>query len=282
MANLLCIEVQESLTELVDGRLLTPDQQSAVHAHLDSCKSCRTALALERATKNAVARAASRQGTPTHTVDRIHDLIAAEARRDEQRPSGMNVERIWHFVRTQPVWSAGIAAVFLVAVLFWPGRDHETRFNESSFSFVQEAITTYDTLAHSAKTIQLKMSDENKLRAFFTENGITYGVLIPHFQNIALAGGSVSVKNGAHVAHLMYQAEGHKLCMCQMNYAEANPTNKPALTDSARLCINAGNWYWYRKADGRTVCLWKHDSTLCAAASDYSQQEIAALFTNIP
>jgi len=278
MTNVHCSDIQESLTEIADGRHIEPDLRAAIDAHLKDCSSCRLALTMEREKKNAVANTRHVE-VPPLTVSHVRDLIAAEARREESAPSGFNIERVWNFVRTQPVWSAGIAAVFLATLLFWPSKDHEARFNESSLSFVHEAFSSYDTLAGSS-TMQIRTADEQQMRQFFAEHGVNCTVLLPHFANVSLCGGSVSVKNGSTIAHVLYETTGHRICFCETNFDEASPGAKATLTDSARTCILGGNKYWYRNADGRTVCLWKIENTLCAAASDFSQSELASLFTN--
>lgn len=278
-----CIEIQDRLTDIVDGRPLDGARRREVDTHVSTCPQCRAELDLARATKRALSRLARPHEVPAATVAGVRALIAEEERRVPAPLPPMGSTSVWRFVRRRPVWATAAFGAALAAVLFLlPPADGERRFNESSVAFVRQAISSYDAMLHDSETIQMRTSSEQELRAFFTTNGVACEVLIPHLQNASLIGGSVTTTAHARVAHVVYRCGKHYVCLCQLKFCDACQTNGTALSDSARACLEAGRWYWYKNAEQRNVGLWKYEDTVCAATSDCNPEEIAALFTEKP
>lgn len=201
-------------------------------------------------------------------------------RRSSQLRPAASAGGAWQFARRRPLYAAAsLAAAALIVLFLLPKTDREKRFNESQAAFVQQALVSYDALVKDVQQIQIRSSDPQALREFFKSNGVSYDVHVPQLQHASLVGGWVSSQNAARVAHVIYQCGTRYVSLCQIKMTDACPTNSTAVSDSARSCICAGKWYWYRDAANRSVGLWKIDDTLCAATSDCDPGEIAALFT---
>ncbi len=279
----LCRESQEYITGVADSRGLTGEIPEEVSSHIAGCAECLHEVELSRLIKSAIATYAPLMPVPDTTLRAVKSAIASEAMRTDTYERMRSPIPGMRLLRRYPVFAVGlIAAVVLLYVYCSPKSSAENSFNENPTAYISQDMSLFDRLAKGDDFIQFTTTDEEALKSFFHNQGITSAITIPQIHTASLIGGFVRQNGSSHVAHIIYKSGDKTICVGEMSITDAIRENKLAISDSVRHCIVNGMMYWYSDGKHRySIGMWKNNQTLCSITSSFSPSDLAALFSPI-
>ena len=276
-----CFEVNSYINDIVDSRPLPDALYDRITDHLLICDRCGKNLETTRATKSLLFTRMAAAKLPNTTMQSIRNAIALEASNEDTISRIRSPLPQFGVFRRNPIAALGlIAAAVILFIIFSPKRDPEQIFNEGPNAFVNRNFALFESLNTGSTTLQCSTNDERDLKTFFLNQGVSAELDIPKIATASIIGGFVTHPGTTPIAHIVYLRGSKKICVCEMSIADAIKANKMDISDSARRCFSNGMMYWF--CDGKhnhSVGMWKNHETVCAITSDYSPQDITALFT---
>jgi anti-sigma factor RsiW len=244
MNAMTCNEASELLPIYGDGEL---DLQRAValEKHMETCASCKAALATQRALSGAV-RKATYHRVPDHLRERLRQQLPVVA-----EPSPLRVQRRR---RSWTPWAGALAASLALAIginVFWSAQQAQTHLEDELISGHVRSLM----VGHLQDVVS---SDHHTVKPWFTGKlDFSPPVTDLSAQEFPLTGGRLDYIDQRNVAALAYRHGAHTI---NLFIWPAASDKKTAPSLEARRGYNLAHW-----ADG-TMNYW--------AVSDLNADEL--------
>lgn len=184
-----------------------------------------------------------------------------------------------YFRKPAFAWGGTLAMILAVVLLFlnWPMKPELRNFaseqSGSSNMYIQAKHNFESILAGKLKP-QFTSDNPEKIRQFFTEQGVLYKTYVPEIKNWSLVGAVVSTDHGEKFAHHVYSTPDGKLVyLFQVDESEIKKHDFLTLTDDLVKYLNSGNCYESTQGSFVTL-LTKVKENIFAVVSNGSPDEI--------
>ena len=143
----------------------------------------------------------------------------------------------------------------------------------SSNMYIQ-AKHNFESILAGKLAPQFTSDSSEKIRQFFTEQGVAYKTYVPEIKNWKLIGAVVSTDHGEKFAHHVYSTPDGKLVyLFQVDEADIKKNHFLTLTDDLLTYLNSGKCY--ESTEGSFVTLFtKVKENIFAVVSNGSPDEI--------
>ena len=276
-----CRDSQLLITDLIDGRRLSGEEIRTLCEHVAACSTCANAWGEMQAVKSLLSRRSLRHNIPQSTLHGIRATIAREAKRNSAKGRSNPQPPRLGLLGMLSDGSLAVHALFdMMVVCEADTADSESKFNEGSDAYIANNLALFERICDGTQELQIKTSDEQKLKQFFYSQGITTDVMIQQIPSAKLRGGFISNYSETLLAHIVYQHPEGLMCLTEMPIMGALPENKLAISSTARQILNEGLSYWYFDSGHKNaVRLWKRNNNLCSITSVCKPMEAVSQLT---
>jgi len=220
-----CDEYRDRLDAYIDAEL-SPQEMSAVEAHLKTCELCAAEVPLQSRLKREVRLAGKAYAPSLEFRRRVEAAIAP--------PKKASRFRLW-------VPSLAMAAVLLIAALFgW------NQVRPRSDATLAELVDMHVATLASASPVDVVSTDRHTVKPWF-QGKIPFTFNLPELKDtgFTLVGGRVSYIQQQPAAQLLFQVRQHKISVfIQQERASGSVGDTAQSAFTVRSWKNAGLQYW--------------------------------------
>ncbi|HXV80020.1 MAG TPA: zf-HC2 domain-containing protein [Candidatus Binatia bacterium] len=259
-----CDEAKELITALVDQESLDPER-SSLEVHMQECARCRSALAEERALKQATRAVGMSIRAPSELRDRI---LSDPRIFPGRRPARRWQDSIWptpHILR--PAFVAALLLIVALAAFYL--------YQQRSTPIALAAVETYDLFLKGELSVQ-PMENTKEIVAKLTHavggrfHPMGYDLTSMNLRPVA---GLVREIQGRKILVAIYQGEGGSLfCYTFLGSEEDAPANAARFFDTAKNM----NFYAFSRGEVNAV-FHREGEVICILASNMPMKELLAL-----
>jgi len=179
------------LDAFLDGEL-SPDEMSALDAHVRTCPACAADVLGRTQLKRAVQQSGRLYSPSTELRQRVHQIVGTRQR------------AVWHW---QVAALATVVLIFAVAFLIQSRRDHRALPQIDS-----EIADLHVAALASSNPVDVVSSDRHTVKPWF-EGKIPFTFNLPELRDsdFTLVGGRVTYLRQTPGAHLIFQLRKHRL-----------------------------------------------------------------------
>lgn len=268
-----CRKFQDLVTEAVDNRLRSDDQQSFA-AHASACPVCRNEFEMERITKTFLHERVHHRALPNELYSSL--LVAVR----ESRPPSRNwLEVIFGEAFLNP--AVALVALLIVAV----GAISLLQKNNAiplsaNRNIIAQSINNYSAAITGALKPTLVSHDPGDIQNYLAKD-TPFEVSVATLEGCDWCGGVLSEIDGVRLVHIVYKIGGEGiLYVYQVDFNEALHGTKIGLPENAKAALANTGWYFEQTPDRCNVVLWRHKNTLCAAVSRMEKDKMVAILSD--
>lgn len=273
-------ELKYQITALIDGEL--PEEMAAeIRRSIDADAELQHEFEILRFTKTLVQKKCEFRKTPEKAKTKIIKRLHYE---EDTSPQPL---KFLQYIFTQPKYAfTGALALILTTFLLIfnqkeaPIPDLASEQYGAENMFIQ-ASSNFNSILEGELAPQLITDNAEKIKSFFTENGVKYSTQIPDCQNWKILGAVVSEAGGEKFAHHVYSnTEGRLVYLFQVDESYLNKNEIIKLSAHMIEYLDQGNCFFAEKND-QTILMKKMDNNICAIVSNAPKTEIENLFCSL-
>jgi hypothetical protein len=183
-------------------------------------------------------------------------------------------------------WGSTVAVILALLLLLInrpPNPEHKNFAQEQigSTNMYIQAIHNFENILAGKLVPQITTTSADKIKEFFTDQGVAYPTYVPEITGWNLIGAVVSVDRGEKFAqHIYSTADGRLVYLFQVDETEIKKKDFLSLTDDLIAYLNSGNCY--TSTEGSLVTfLTKVKGNIFAVVSNGSLKEIENYFCQL-
>lgn len=263
------------IAALADGEIKDPAEANKLREEIENNPELKFEYFVQSSVKELVSERLKLSPAPAKVRQRLERNLSKElrAKRNSGVSSGIS------FNKPLIAW-AGAVVVFiaLTIILFYRNsaavyKDFALEQTGSNNMYVQ-ARHNFQNILEGKLSPQFSSSDPDKIKGFFTDQGVAYPVYVPDIKDWKLVGAVVSDDHGEKFAHHIYSTQGGKLVyLFQVNETEITKHRLLSLTDDLISYLNSGRCYEFTE-DGSVTLLTRIEGNIFAVVSNCSPAEV--------
>lgn len=261
-----------AVTALIDGELNDTTERSLLESEISSSGELQIELHIQKKMKEIVSQKCVKKSCPLS----LKNKILQDIRSGKTAPT---VTRL----PLQMIYAISAAAVFIIAFLIIRSNEYNRNLlaeQSGENNMVVQAANNFGSILAGKLTPQIVTSNKEKITAFFRENGVSYGTVIPNVSGCTLLGGVVSDDKGEKLAHHIYaDSDGKLIYVFQADEAHFTDSKLLAVSDELWGEIKSKKVYFSKKGD-YSLAIFKNGSNISTVVSNQDlpqlQQELAS------
>jgi len=272
-----CLEIIELISAEVDGELDT-EKKNQLQDHLRKCRHCCNEFELEKITKLYIGRKLKRTTSPAALKLGILQQLQPETDPFPSRQSFLR--RIVSVPKWQLITAfAGSAAIIIIALLLLPVRSDQPYNAPFNNNIIHQTFNNYNGILQGK--FQPAIATENPAVAelyFLHDN--QFQAYVPPMPNCRLIGAMYSKYTHEGIAHLVYRYDDHIIYLLEVTISDLMDKDGLAIPDDVLAEVMKGGLYYEHRMEDYSLIMWIHDSTLCCAITNISNQQLLSCLTN--
>jgi hypothetical protein len=263
------------IAALVDGEIKDSTEENKLRAQIENNPELQFEYYVQRSIKTLVSERLKLNPAPAKVRKKLERKISPEYK------SRFVFNFLPEIFISRPliVWGSSIVlvlAVILIILNRTPQSEYKNFVLEQSGSdnmFIQ-ARQNFEKILTGKLTPQIASDNPEKIKKFFTEQGVSYPTYIPEINGWKLIGAVVSEDHGKKFAHHVYSTENGKLVyLFQVDEEDINKFKFLTLTKDLISYLDSGNCYESTE-NGRVTLMTKLNKNILAVVSNSSKDEI--------
>jgi predicted DNA binding CopG/RHH family protein len=263
------------IAALVDGEIKDSTEENKLRAQIENNPELQFEYYVQRSIKTLVSERLKLNPAPAKVRKKLERKISPEYK------SRFVFNFLPEIFISRPliVWGSSIVlvlAVILIILNRTPQSEYKNFVLEQSGSdnmFIQ-ARQNFEKILTGKLTPQIASDNPEKIKKFFTEQGVSYPTYIPEINGWKLIGAVVSEDHGKKFAHHVYSTENGKLVyLFQVDEEDIKKYNYLTLTKDLISYLDSGNCYESTE-NGRVTLMTKLNKNILAVVSNSSKDEI--------
>jgi hypothetical protein len=263
------------IAALVDGEIKDSTEENKLRAQIENNPELQFEYYVQRSIKTLVSERLKLNPAPAKVRKKLERKISPEYK------SRFVFNFLPEIFISRPliVWGSSIVlvlAVILIILNRTPQSEYKNFVPEQSGSdnmFIQ-ARQNFEKILTGKLTPQIASDNPEKIKKFFTDQGVSYPTYIPEINGWKLIGAVVSEDHGKKFAHHVYSTENGKLVyLFQVDEEDIKKYNYLTLTKDLISYLDSGNCYESTE-NGRVTLMTKLNKNILAVVSNSSKDEI--------
>ena len=263
------------IAALVDGEIKDSAEENKLRVKIENNPELQFEYNIQRSIKTLVSERLKLYPAPAKVRKKLERKISPEYK------SGFVFNFLPEIFVSRPliVWGSSIVlvlAVILIILNRTPQSEYKNFVLEQSGSnnmFIQ-AGQNFEKILTGKLTPQIASDNPEKIKKFFTEQGVSYPTYIPEINGWKLIGAVVSEDHGKKFAHHVYSTENGKLVyLFQVDEEDIKKFKFLTLTKDLISYLDSGNCYESTE-NGRVTLMTKLNKNILAVVSNSSKDEI--------
>ncbi len=263
------------IAALVDGEIKDSTEENKLRAQIENNPELQFEYYVQRSIKTLVSERLKLNPAPAKVRKKLERKISPEYK------SRFVFNFLPEIFISRPliVWGSSIVlvlAVILIILNRTPQSEYKNFVLEQSGSdnmFIQ-ARQNFEKILTGKLTPQIASDNPEKIKKFFTEQGVSYPTYIPEIKGWKLIGAVVSEDHGKKFAHHVYSTENGKIVyLFQVDEEDIKKYNYLTLTKDLISYLDSGNCYESTE-NGRVTLMTKLNKNILAVVSNSSKDEI--------
>ncbi len=243
------------IAALVDGEIKDPSEEKKLRYEIENNPDLKFEYFVQSFIKNLVSERMKISPVPVKVRKRLERKISPG------RKSNLISRILPEIYFTKPMIAWGSTIILIVAILLIifsrpPSPEYKNFAGEQrgSTNMYIQARQNFENILAGKLSPQFTSADPDKIKDFFTEQGVAYPTYVPAIKDWKLVGAVVSVDHGKKFAHHVYStADGKLVYLFQVDVSEIKNKDFLTLTDDLITYLNSGNCYEY--TEGKLVTL---------------------------
>ncbi len=263
------------IAALADGEIKDPSFEQKLRDEIKNNPDLQFEFFVQSSIKNLVSQRLKISPAPARVRERLEKKISPVS------DSGFLTRLIPEIYFRKPVFAwAGTLVIVLAVVLILLNRtplpeykNFASEQNGTGNMYVK-AKQNFEAILEGKLAPQFTSDNPEKIKQFFSEQGVAYKTYVPEIKGWSLVGAVVSTDHGQKFAHHVYSTPDGKLVyLFQVDESEIKKHDFLTLTDDLITYLNSGNCY--ESAQGNFVTLLtKVKKNIFAVVSNGSPDEI--------
>jgi hypothetical protein len=263
------------IAALVDGEIKDSTEENKLRAQIENNPELQFEYYVQRSIKTLVSERLKLNPAPAKVRKKLERKISPEYK------SRFVFNFLPEIFISRPliVWGSSIVlvlAVILIILNRTPQSEYKNFVLEQSGSdnmFIQ-ARQNFEKILTGKLTPQIASDNPEKIKKFFTEQGVSYPTYIPEINGWKLIGAVVSEDHGKKFAHHVYSTENGKIVyLFQVDEEDIKKFKFLTLTKDLISYLDSGNCYESTE-NGRVTLMTKLNKNILAVVSNSSKDEI--------
>lgn len=275
-------ELKYQLTALIDGQISDPSIENELRRLIDSEPEFRQEYDTLRFTKMLVQKKCTFHSTP----DKLRQKIIRQIKpMENETPKFMSLLK--DIFSKPSIAISGAMALILIAVILifnQPSNNEIANLLGEQYgpeNMFLQASNNFNSILAGKLAPQILTDNADKVKNFFSANGVKYLTTIPKCENWKILGAVVSEAGGEKFAHHVYANEEGKLVyLFQVDESYLNKNNAIKLSEGMIKYLDEGKCFINTK-DSQTTLMKKMQGNICAIVSNAPKTEIENLFCSL-